>query len=76
MTLLESCDNNKKELNVALKLARSHKTELVRVLKHYHNEPQKLKAAIYLIQNMPYHFSIDEFFLSPSGEKYRPDISF
>ena len=35
----------------------------------------KLQAAHYLIKNMPYHFSQEEYFLSSQGEKYRPDIS-
>lgn len=76
LLFLVACSNNNRELSAALKMADSNRKELEAVLNHYKNEPQKLEAARYLIKNMPYHYSMDEYYLSPSGEKYRPNISY
>lgn len=40
-----------------LTLAENNRFELETVLKHYKDEPQKLAAAKYLIENMPEHYS-------------------
>ncbi|MEI6866712.1 transglutaminase domain-containing protein [Flavicella sp.] len=63
-----SCNLKKEEnkLNIALQLAEKNKVELQKVLDHY-QEPKdslKLKAAKFLISNMPYHFWLDY------GEEY------
>lgn len=50
-------------------------SELTKVLEYYNNNQQKQNAAHFLINNIPYHFSQEEYFISPKGEKYRPDIS-
>lgn len=64
-----------KELEQALRLAGKNRTELEAVLEHYKNDSLKLKAARYLIRNMPYHYSKEEYYRSPDGRKYRPDIA-
>lgn len=63
-----------KELEQALRFAGKNRTELEAVLNHYKNDSLKLKAACYLIRNMPYHYSKEEYYRSPDGQKYRPDI--
>ena len=49
-----------KDLNRALQFANSNRSELETVLNHYRtvdNNPQKLRAAEFLIKNMPAHYS-------------------
>lgn len=73
-----SCNNGKAKLDAALELAGENRAELEKVLTLYSSESKdslKLKAAEYLIENMPYHFTDEEYFLSPKGERYRPDLS-
>lgn len=71
-----SCSSGSdKELEQALRLAGENKAELEAVLNHYQNDSLKLEAARYLIKNMPYHYSKEEYYRSPEGQKYRPDIS-
>ena len=57
--LLLGCSNhgNDGQLSEALKLAGSNKVELKRVLQHYASDTLKLKAAKFLIRNMPGHYS-------------------
>lgn len=62
-------------LEQALQWAGDNRDELEKVLTHYADAPEKLAAARFLIMNMPYHFSQEEYFISSKGEKYRPDIS-
>ena len=62
-------------LELALEAAGENRAELEKVLTHFQHDKLKLKAAKFLITNMPYHFSYDEFFLSPTGRRYRPDIT-
>ena len=69
-----SCQENRK-LNFALSKAGNNRDEIEKVLDYYKNDPLKLKAAIYLIENMPFHFTKEEYFLSPEREKYIPDIT-
>ena len=45
------------ELTKALDRAGNNRHELVSVLEHYENEPEKLAAADYLISNMQGHYS-------------------
>ena len=57
---LTSCTDDDLYLHYALKAAGDNKSELKAVLKHYRTEdkdPEKLKAAKYLIANMPAHYS-------------------
>ena len=59
-TVLTSCSEDDLYLHYALKAAGANKSELKAVLKHYRtedNDPEKLKAAKYLIANMPAHYS-------------------
>lgn len=44
-------------LEQALELAGDNRSELEAVLDHYKDEPEKLRAARYLIENMPGHYS-------------------
>ena len=67
-----SCKNENKRLKIALELAGDNKEELLKVINHYQapKDSLKLKAAYFLIENMPYHFSYDTTFLY----RYRPVI--
>ena len=58
----------------ALTMAGENRKELEKVLKHYKDDSLKLKAAQFLIRNMPFHFSKIDYFLSTKGEHYVPDI--
>ncbi|MDR1170236.1 MAG: hypothetical protein LBK97_05310 [Prevotellaceae bacterium] len=51
-----SC-NNKSNLKAALEHAGDNRPELEKVLEHYRNDPLKYKAAVFLIENMPGHYS-------------------
>lgn len=55
--LLGACRNNVR-LEYALQAARENRAELEEVLKHYEDEPEKQKAARFLIENMPYYHSM------------------
>lgn len=71
-----ACSSNRnKSLEYALQAADKNRDELISVLNHYKDDSLKLAAACFLIENMPYHFSQEEYFISPKGERYRPDIS-
>lgn len=48
-----------KRLEFALDFAGTNRLELERVLDHYKNNTLKLKAARFLIENMPHYFSYD-----------------
>lgn len=67
-----SCNKNK-QLEYALQTAQKNRIELDAVLRYYKNDSLKLHAAQFLIKNMPYHFSQEEYFISPSGKKSRPN---
>ena len=58
-TLLHSCREANSRLEQALQLAGDNKLELQKVLDHYASDSLKLKAAIFLIENMPGHYSLD-----------------
>ena len=55
--LVLSCNKERKLLNQSLLVAGKNKTELEKVLHHYKNDSLKLKAAEFLITNMPGSFS-------------------
>lgn len=74
-SLIVGCSFDKNEpLEFALNQAGENKYQLEAVLNHFKNDSLKYRAASFLIENMPYHFSIIEYFTSPKGEKYRPDL--
>ena len=52
--ILEAC-NASGRLEYALECAATNKGELEKVLEYYKDEPEKYKAACFLIENMPYH---------------------
>ena len=56
---LSACNSQKSEIEFALKEAGKNRGELEAVLSHYTrlNDTLKLKAAQYLIQYMPHHYS-------------------
>ena len=62
------------QLHRALVAAGENRLELEKVLSHYKNDSLKLKAAEYLISNMPYHETLETYLLSPSGEKTVIDV--
>lgn len=56
--LLSGCASEvDKRVDTVLSISGANRTELETVLKHYKHEPQKLKAAKFLIANMRYHRS-------------------
>lgn len=66
------CSNNS-NLKQALNLAGENRAELEKVLKHYKKDPEKLKAARFLIENMPGHLGQDVSVLErmqPVYDKY------
>lgn len=76
--LLLSCSAHKEKgisLEQALSMAGENRKELEKVLEYYKDDSLKLKAAQYLIVNMPFHFSRTEYFLSPDNQRYVPDIA-
>ncbi len=64
-----------KELALALQLAEGNRGELEAVLDHYKGDTLKYEAARFLIRNMPYHYAQKDYYLSPEGDEYRPDIA-
>lgn len=73
---MAACSQNRSggELEQALKLSGENRNALEAVLDHYKHDSLKYRAACFLIKNMPYHYSQEDYYLSPEGEKYRPDI--
>ena len=55
--LLGACRNDMR-LEYALQAAGENRAELERVLAYYEDEPEKRKAARFLIENMPYYHSM------------------
>lgn len=58
--ILVSCNKHSEKLDLSLNQANNNKKELEKVLNFYKNDTerkQKYKAAVFLIENMPYHFS-------------------
>ena len=52
-----SCQHKESYLEYALRAAGKNHTQLESVLSHYQDDPEKLAAAEFLIENMPAHFS-------------------
>lgn len=59
MSLTMSCGESKysDDVESALALAKDNRSELEKVLKHYEGDTLKMKAAEFLIANMPGHYS-------------------
>lgn len=55
--LFSACSYNSRYLSNALKVAGDNRPELEAVLNHYKDNPEKLAAARFLIENMPAHRS-------------------
>lgn len=55
--LLYSCQYSNKRINFAIEKSSSNKQELKKVLNHYKDSSIKYKAAIFLIENMPFHYN-------------------
>lgn len=67
--LFFSCSTLPINVQKALEQSGKNRTELEKVIEHYKNEPQKLKAAYFLIGNMPGKYGIYR-------EGGKPDSSF
>lgn len=74
-TLTSCFFSTKKQLVNVLPTAKVYKKELEKILNHYEKDNLKQQTAIFLLENMSYHFSKKEYFKSPTGEIYRPDIT-
>ena len=61
MILLSACSSQDNRLEYALRFAESNRTELEKVLDHYSTDPEKLEAARFLIENMPYHYGYESW---------------
>lgn len=61
-------------LERALRLAGDNRAELERVLEYYRSDSLKLKAAEFLIRNMPYHIGVHEWIEDPQGQSYEFDL--
>lgn len=58
--LFQACQSFEKEqLNYALAFAGENRKELEQVLEHYKEDPEKLKAAQFLIRNMPRYYGYE-----------------
>ncbi len=60
LVIFLSCSDESRQIRYAMRLAGDNKSELKAVLLHYRTgdrDPEKLKAAEYLIANMPAHYS-------------------
>lgn len=57
VSILIGCTNQGKYLDHSLRQAGNNRPELERVLEHYADNPEKLAAAHFLIENMPAHYS-------------------
>jgi len=74
-TLTSCYFSTNKQLKNTLSTTNINKKELEKALNHYEKNGLKHKAVVFLLENMPYHFSLEENFVSPTGEKHRPDIT-
>lgn len=69
--LLGGCeDGEQRKLERALAAAGSNRTEMEAVLAHYGNEPEKLRAARFLIANMPGKTTLDTTLTDPLQREY------
>ena len=71
VSVFMSC-HDKSLIQIALESAGSNRTELEKVLAHYRERPEdslKLKAAIFLIENMPYHYTMESDVLNKYYQK-------
>lgn len=57
ISLFCSCKDNVDYLEYALISAGRNRPQLEQVLEHYKDDPEKLSAAKFLIENMPAHYS-------------------
>lgn len=73
--LMACVPQNDKQLSLVLDCAQKNRQELEKVLRHYNNDPEKLAAARFLILNMPYHYTLEQYYVSPLNEKFKPDIA-
>lgn len=72
---LYSCSNaNDRHLDFALKAGKENRDELQKILNIYKENSLKSRSAKYLTSNMPYHYSLEEYFISSQDIKYYPDF--
>lgn len=73
-------EHEDKMLDKAFIYAKENRNELEKVLEYYKNDEEKLAAAKFLIRNMPYNYTLEQYYISPKKEilklntmKYTPD---
>lgn len=74
LLFINSCSENKR-LEYALRCAGSNRAELEKVLIHFEGNELKQKAAIFLIENMPFHTAFHDRIFTPDKKEYAMDIS-
>lgn len=57
LCIFYSCNSQNNSISFSIKKARSNRNELEKVIKHYESDKQKLAAAKFLIQYMPFHYN-------------------
>lgn len=73
-----SCQTQNEALETALKLADNNRSELEKVLHHYSQNPAdslKLKAAEFLIENMPGHYTLEGSLINEYRAKIDADTT-
>lgn len=64
-------EHEDKMLDKALIYAKENRNELKKVLKYYKNDKEKLAAAKFLIRNMPYNYTLEQYYISPKKEIFK-----
>lgn len=73
LSLMVNCSDYPNEVRVTLRVAGENRAELEKVIDHYKHsgDSLKLKAACFLIANMPYHYTFDGEGIEAYEEAYR-----
>lgn len=69
--LFLSCSDKNNELELALHYAGANRSELEKVLRYYEGDSLKYRAAVFLIENMPYHYAYEGKALEDYKKFYR-----
>lgn len=76
IVLFGSCQEDNTKLELALKLSGNNRHELEKVIKHYSEssaDSLKLKSALFLIENMPGHYTLESDVIKEYNDKVTKD---